>query len=739
MTDDIIGKMSNIRAILNRYDDVLHEEVRQLDEEYRLPDPDALRSNFAKMRDESRLLKIGILGKVKAGKSSLLNGVIFEGKDILPKAATPMTASLAVIRYGDEFRARIEFFSRNDMEKIECAAKEYDELVAKRMSESREALLKKNPGLKEDTLNALALQEAKNRINSPSLEASSDQYRRMKESGLWNAFFDGPSSEDISSKNGKDFLGNLADYLGAEGSKMPFTRNVELFFPEESLKNLAIIDTPGLDDPVSSRSERTNAYLENCDVVLIVSPAGQFLSREDTNLMDRLTTRAGINEIHLIASQADTQLAAKSEVEASGGDFPAAYASIAKQLSSHAREHLKEIVKENQGTDGQFGSLTSRKGSQVLLTSAAAYGLLKNLEYPERWDPALRKAHELLLDNYPDYFEDREVAAHNLNLLAGVEGIRNIFEEARTRKEAILKDKLADATAAYERNIQKYLSEMLGLLKAKHLKLEGTDKDAFNNEREKLVKAKRSGSCAVDAAFQDSTDSFKANLRNSFENAKRKLVNETQGKIENAEFERQHTYTWTTGWWIFKKKHSRTETVTTIRAGAVRNYLNDLRLQLENSLAMEVERNCQEWKKATQKEVTSAIMKAIGDDADIDLVGLNVVKGAILQAINQIPIPRAEMGECKFRNSATGVLEGSDAEIFMDAAFEYLSDLRSRFQELSLGYMDDLGNALNGFQMSSAMFANMERKIQDLVRLVETRNASIKRLKDCEKELSDVW
>ena len=48
---------------------------------------------------KSRKLSIGIIGAVKAGKSSFLNACIFGGQSILPKAATPMTAALTRITY----------------------------------------------------------------------------------------------------------------------------------------------------------------------------------------------------------------------------------------------------------------------------------------------------------------------------------------------------------------------------------------------------------------------------------------------------------------------------------------------------------------------------------------------------------------------------------------------------------------------------------------------------------------
>ena len=53
-----------------------------------------LESGIDKIMEEGRDLRLGIVGEVKAGKSSFLNALIFDGEDILPKAPTPMTAAL---------------------------------------------------------------------------------------------------------------------------------------------------------------------------------------------------------------------------------------------------------------------------------------------------------------------------------------------------------------------------------------------------------------------------------------------------------------------------------------------------------------------------------------------------------------------------------------------------------------------------------------------------------------------
>ena len=61
---------------------------------------DEQRREFEQKLDND-VLTIGVIGQMKAGKSTFLNAFVFE-RDVLPAATTPMTAALTVITYGQE-------------------------------------------------------------------------------------------------------------------------------------------------------------------------------------------------------------------------------------------------------------------------------------------------------------------------------------------------------------------------------------------------------------------------------------------------------------------------------------------------------------------------------------------------------------------------------------------------------------------------------------------------------------
>jgi len=57
---------------------------------------------------ERARLRIGFIGQIKTGKSTLINALIFR-KPVMPVSATPMTASLCFLTYGDKPKVEVEF------------------------------------------------------------------------------------------------------------------------------------------------------------------------------------------------------------------------------------------------------------------------------------------------------------------------------------------------------------------------------------------------------------------------------------------------------------------------------------------------------------------------------------------------------------------------------------------------------------------------------------------------------
>ena len=110
-------KMSQTLENLVQENDLVGE-LQGIEKEHGIRPSAELKEALDEKMEPERDLKIGILGRVKAGKSSLLNALVFKGQNVLPKAATPMTAALTVLEYGDRFEASIEYYSQDEIETI---------------------------------------------------------------------------------------------------------------------------------------------------------------------------------------------------------------------------------------------------------------------------------------------------------------------------------------------------------------------------------------------------------------------------------------------------------------------------------------------------------------------------------------------------------------------------------------------------------------------------------------------
>ncbi len=309
---------------------------------------------------------------MKAGKSSLLNALIFERKDVLSKAATPMTASLTILKYAQNLSAEAQFYNEKDIEELkrdhERYEKKFKEIVSeevKNLEEKQQGLLNKAKGVmggigkafskdheeapKQKILSPEEIREraqkiAKNELNNDAkLTASHDQYERMKKSGLINpkdleTHIQADSLEELNQK--------LYQFVGKEGKFMPYTKAVQISLNNPNLKDLEIIDTPGVNDPTVSREARTKALLKECDVVFVIIPSGNFLTDSDMDLFDRVSKKEGIQRVYFVASQADFTVCTPSEVAKSNHHLPTALENAQKVLSSSLNATMSLLKKK---------------------------------------------------------------------------------------------------------------------------------------------------------------------------------------------------------------------------------------------------------------------------------------------------------------------------------------------------------------------------------------------------------
>jgi hypothetical protein len=747
MKTDIIRKLTNIKTAASQYDDVIGIEAADLRKEYAIIEAAELQKHIQSLADENRLLNIGIIGRVKAGKSSQLNSLFFGGKSILPKAATPMTASLTVMAHGDTFSATVEYYTQADIEKIKAEydayLAEYDQVYAQKKAEAEERAKKRqeNPDMDKVKRQTDAVMQEK------SSYSSYDHYERMKKSGG-----SAPTqvTERINANAAIELMDKLNDYVGSAGKKMPYTKSVELFLPELP-ENICVVDTPGINDPVPSRVIRTEEYLKKCDVVFIVSSAGQFLDRADTELMDRLSAKEGVRELYFIASKADDQLYGNVK-EDSGQDLNKAVEMIREDLFQQAIGTLQTLKENNPEIAEQFDQLIKGGKDRVMVTSAMCHAMSLQYNKRESWDEEMNHVWGNLSHHYPDFF-DGASAKTSLDKLSNVNTVAARIKDSQSKKKAIIAKKQEDYLAQQTANADQFISALTKSVSDKIERVTNTDVHQLKEEKKKVEKMFSKGSEAIDGTFEDCVDDFKAKLRNTVSEKSRTLFTEVKNETNDSQKTETRTKYWTTGWLIFKKEHSKNYDVTTVRAGAVKARLNDLLTDLYNELIASVESEKTAWKKSVQTRVTQDLMKAV---EDVDQIDFGMLKTALRRLVNNMELPELDLSEFSFsaryekaepekgqnsglfssffppgQRSYTGTLEDSEAKAFMDTVQTYLSDLKNYYSKQTNTFIANIEKSAKREKMSGMIFGDLHKQIETLEKELKNKQLILDRLSKC--------
>ena len=281
-------------SLLNRLDASEPEGIKSLARMFK-----ELRTKVAEyyeggvhLQNSLDLLKIGVVGRVKAGKSSFLNSLFFDGESVLPRASTPMTAGLTILQYGDANMFEVEYYNKAEWRVFEDQEKEYQSLL----SEYR--LL--DPSANDEALISLSripdhLQAAHELVSGCS--------RRALNNIKPEAYKEQQSFTDI-----RDLQDTLERYVGAQGEFTPITKCLSITLHDERLRGIQVVDTPGVNDPVVSREIRTREFLRGCHGVLFLSYSGSFFDSNDVSFLTHRIGHQGIGQVVLIASKFDSVL-----------------------------------------------------------------------------------------------------------------------------------------------------------------------------------------------------------------------------------------------------------------------------------------------------------------------------------------------------------------------------------------------------------------------------------------------
>ncbi|WP_183032413.1 dynamin family protein [Helicobacter pylori] len=726
-----------------------------------------LEKTLKEMQAEDRDLKVGIIGRVKAGKSSLLNALIFEGVEVLPKAATPMTASLTVLKYADTLSAEVEFYSPKDIAELkneyERYVREFSRIVEEEVKKQKEKQslsnrakervknlsnkFSKNKSDKE--INERAERIAKNELEKDTkLVSSYDQYEKMKKSGSLNTENLDPR---IQANSLQELNQKLLQFVGADGKFMPCTKAVQISLNNPNLKDLEVIDTPGVNDPIASREERTKALLKDCDVVFIVSPSNQFLTESDMSLFDRVSNKEGLQEIYFVASQADSAVLSMSEVEKSRQHLPTAFENAQKSLSSQLNNIMGALIQKYPNQREIFEKAIK---NGVILASGVCFSMYKDFKNQASWErnQKTQEYHNALWnlkDSYPDAFSSDDKSKESLLFLSNMGAIEERLKKAAQEKEEIISQKLQNYAESQANNLHNLITQLLQDLEDEKKRVKNADISAIKEQIEAYEKLSGNIETGFREAYEEFILHFINNIRASLEETLKKAIQ--TAKTRSREEEEEERYTERVkqgglGGWarffggIFNEKdwgYNEVEhTRATIKAGAVLDYLIEMHERCESALNDSANSFKVVFKKELYAKVFSQLREIISDDL-IDEVAFKKSVKAVLDSIEFEEFDYADKLPGEIRGK-TGELKGDEANAFIQSVEMHVRNFKDETKNDVKGYIQGLRGNLEKQNFASDTLQKLKENMQNLQNQVQNKEQSIAQLEKQIKALKEI-
>ncbi len=775
-TQEIIQKSALIEKTLQEQG--LQEKAKPFMSENAVIKTEELEKTLKELQDTNRDLKVGIIGRVKAGKSSLLNALIFEGVEVLPKAATPMTASLTILKYANTLSAEVEFYSPKDILELENEheryVREFNKIVEKEVKKQKEKQslsnrtkegLKnlgnkfsrnKNPEAapKERVLSDEEINERAERIAKSELEkdarlvSSYDQYEKMKKSGSLNTEKLDPC---IQANSLQELNQKLLQFVGADGKYMPCTKAVQISLNNPNLKDLEVIDTPGVNDPIASREERTKALLKDCDVVFIVSPSGQFLTDSDMDLFDRVSNKEGLQEIYFVASQADSAVGSMSEVENSRQHLPTALENAQKALSSQLNSIMGALI-QNYPNQREIFEKAIKNG--VILASGVCFSMYKDFENQASWERSQKteeyhNALRNLKDSYPDAFSSDDKSKESLLFLSNMSAIEERLEKAAQRKEEIISQRLQDYAQSQANNLHALIAQLLQDLEEEKKRIKNADMGAIKEQ----IKAYENLSGNIDMKFREVYEEFILhfinNIRVGLEETLKKAIQTAKTRSREEEEEERYIERVKQGgaWGSFKRNflwwadddagYDEVErTRATIKAGAVVDYLTEMHERCENAL----NDSANSFKVVFRKELYAKVFKQLREIISDDLIDEVAFKRSVMAVLDSIEFKEFDYadklpGEIRGK---TGNLKGDEADAFIQSVKMHVRNFEAEAKKDVKEYCTDLENKLGKQDFANGVLSKLQQDMQNLHNQAQNKEQSIAQLEKQIKALKGI-
>lgn len=432
---------------------------------------------------EQQLLSIGIMGQVKAGKSTFLNALLFKGQSILPEAATPKTANLTRITYGEKPRLVVEYYTPEEWLEIEQLA---------------------NSGA--DNSQAKVSKELLTMANANDLNIQT--------------ILAGGSEQEFLAKDIDELLDKLNQYVGDNGQHTALVKMTHLYLPREELRGYEVVDTPGMNDPVQSRTQKTRDYMGECDVVFFLSRASQFLDQSDMNLLAEQLPGKGVKRMVLVAGQFDSVILDDGYDRNS---LEQTLTNLKTRLGRGAAEKMQNLAERREQAGNPEAAELLRSMKEPIFASTFAYGFA---EWPEdSWGKTMKHVHGELVEMAENEWNNYQFTQEDWLQIGNFNKLVDSYEAARQERNQILEEQKQSIVPETQQQLQERLAQLLEAVENRHVQLKKGDLHELK---------KQQNACEKRIANMDSLLVSQVNTTlDQARSAARELLNNLQSSISS--------------------------------------------------------------------------------------------------------------------------------------------------------------------------------------------------------------
>lgn len=691
--------------------------------------------DLQKIMAEGRDLSISIVGVVKSGKSSLVNALLFDGEDVLPHAATPMTAALTYMRYTPDksCRAEIEFFTEKEWDSIEASARDYEQIyaeVAEKLRQEDELAVRRGDRPREVTQDRV-IRKSASRLTEECVAAKelvdAAQKNQLNVRQYLKSKGEAGVSQVISAPTPRELAKKLQEYVGTNGRFTPIVCSTTIYLNDRRLDGYEIVDTPGTNDPVLFRGKRTEQSLGRTDVVVLVSAASAFFQNADLEFMSNLLPQKGIKNFLLVASQYDRAVGEmENEIDRSLEPqerlIETAFA-VEEKLEISYRKRISDIARiaiQSDGNDERWSKLVA---AQPICVSALSYSLSC------RWG-RLSKLDEddmALLNKLIDGFTFP--SAEMLRQFSKIGQVQEKLDEVKKAKKKILDERVRESENGFREKISKDLRDICECVRGRISTLETNDVASLREKLSKQKKALKAGEAEILTVFDDFVGDARIAFVEVLEAIRDAKNSYAKLNVRTETENREYTHDRGAGFlWHRSLSGTRYETrIRTIRTryastydaiNQVEAYVDESRKELTAVIMRVTDRNM------LRKNLTTALLGILERFADNE-TDITLLKAQLTSAIGKIKIPDIDLCTLDYTREITDSFEGGEVRnkevdklegLQRDAVNRVLSDLEKRVAKHRSEVEQSITKAGASFvsELIADLSADNERDVNEL-------------------------